>query len=572
MQRRSGIIPAILLVALTTSAMPLGAQVVRGVVRDSATGVPLPGVIVALDEAVAQLDTEASLRRASLVLAVLTDERGEFAVRAGFAGRFVLSAKRVGMRRFVSPSFTLASGEQRRMDVTLSGIDFAATLPRVTTLTDAPCSVRPEEGERVAAVWEEARAALTASRLALRDRLFRATITRYVRDLRPVSFRVIREDRGVRHGVTERAFASLAAEQLSAQGYVHAEAEGAWTFHAPDATVLTSTEFLRDHCFSIVSDRRRHAGEIGLAFDPVRGRRTSDVSGALWLDSMTAELRLVEFRYVNLDESLRRDDARGEVHFARTKSGSWYVQRWFIRMPQYGRTARANASIQRDATAPELMYYREEGGDVRVTDGVSIASMASLRGLLMDSTGRAPLRNATVRLAGTQFSAKARSDGLFRLDSLPLGAYTLVVEHPQYAALGMHANEQELELTEASESMTAVQALGTEAILRRLCARSAFEEDQAVLRVLVESDTGVPAPGVEVRARWDVFERRALNELGRFPIIEKIASDDHGAATFCNVPARTPVVVEIDAPDGAPLRRDVTLAANTIVVEKLSRQ
>jgi hypothetical protein len=136
----------------------------------------------------------------------------------------------------------------------------------------------------------------------------------------------------------------------------------------------------------------------------------------------------------------------------------------------------------------------------------------------------------------------------------------------------MHANEQELELHEASESVTAVQALDTEAILRRLCARSAFEEDRAVLRVVVESDTGVPAPGVEVRARWDVFERRALNQLGRFPTIEKISSDDHGAATFCNVPARTLVVVEVDAPDGAPLRRDVTLAANTIVVEKLSRR
>jgi hypothetical protein len=317
MKRRSWLVGAISRFALATTATPLGAQLVRGVVRDSATGAPIPGVIVSLDEAVAQLDTEASLRRASLVLAVLTDERGEFAVRAGFAGRFVLSAKRVGMRRFVSPAFTLGVGEQRRMDVGLSSIDFAATLPRVTTLTDAPCSVRPEEGERVAAVWDEARAALTASRLAVRDRLFRASITRYVRDLRPVSLRVIREDRGVRHGVTERAFASLAAERLSAEGFVQADVEGAWIFHAPDAAVLTSTDFLRDHCFTLVSG---HPGEIGLAFEPVRGRRQSDVSGALWLDATTAELRLVEFRYVNLDETLRRDEARGEVHFARTRS------------------------------------------------------------------------------------------------------------------------------------------------------------------------------------------------------------------------------------------------------------
>lgn len=572
MYRRFRPIPAILAFALTASALPLGAQVVRGVVRDSATGAPLPAVIVSLDEAVAGVDTAASLRRASLVLATLTNERGEFFVRAGSAGRFVLSAKRVGMRRFVSRAFSLSNGEQRRMDVTLSGIDFAATLPRITTLTDAPCSVHSEEGERVAAVWEEARAALTASQIALRDRVFRATITRYVRDLRPAGLRVIREDRGVRHGVTERAFESLAAEQLSSGGYVRADAEGAWIFHGPDAAVLTSTEFLRDHCFSLLSDRRRHPGEVGLAFEPVRGRRMSDVSGALWLDSATAELRLVEFRYVNLDETLRRDEARGEVHFARTRTGSWYVQRWFIRMPQYGRTARASASILRDASSPELLYYREEGGDVRIAGGVNVSTMASLRGLLTDSTGRAPLRNAAVRVAGTQFSVKARSDGLFRFDSLPLGAYTLIVEHPDYAALGMSANEQELELTEASESMTAVQALPTDAILRRLCARNGFDGDQAVLRVLVENESGVPAPDVEVRARWDTFERRALNQLGRFPVTDKIVSNDLGAATFCNVPARTPVVVEIDARDGSSIRRELKLAAHTIVVEKISRQ
>jgi len=571
MKRRSWLAAVIGALALTASATPLGAQLVRGVVRDSATGTPLPGVIVTLDEVVAQLDTEASLRRASLVLAVLTDDKGEFAVRAGFAGRFVLSAKRVGMRRFVSPSFALGIGEQRRVNVTLSSIDFAATLPRITTLTDAPCSVRPEEGERVAAVWDEARTALTASRLAVRDRLFRATITRYIRELRPASLRVIREDRGVRHGVTERAFASLAADRLSAEGFVQPDAEGAWTFHAPDAAVLTSTEFLRDHCFSIVSDRRRHPGEIGLAFEPVRGRRLPDVRGALWLDSTTAELRLVEFRYVNLDESLRRDEARGEVHFARTRSGSWYVQRWFIRMPQYGQMARAPAGVPGEAPGPELMHYREEGGDVRAEDGVSITTMASLRGVLMDSTGRAPLRDATVRLSGTQFSAKARSDGMFRLDSLPLGSYTLVVEQPQYAALGMSANEQELELTDASESVTAVQALGTDAILRRLCARRGFEDDHAVLRVLVRDSDGSPAPDVEVRARWDGFEKRALNVLARVPTTEKILSDAHGAATFCTLPARTPVAVEIDTPGDTRIRREVKLAAYTISVVELHR-
>ena len=525
----------------------------------------MPGVIVALDEAVAQLDTDGSLRRASLVLAVLTNERGEFAVRAGFAGRFVLSAKRVGSQRFVSRTFDLAIGEQRVLNFSLSEIDFTATLPQVTTLTDAPCSVRPEQRERVAAAWEEARAALTASRLALRDRLFRASITRYVRDVRPVSLRVIREERFTRHGVTERAFASLAADRLSADGYVQQDAEGAWTFHAPDAAVLTSTEFLRDHCFSIVQDARRHAGQVGLAFDPVRTRRRPDLRGALWLDSATAELRLVEFTYVNLDESLRRDDARGEVHFARTANGSWFVQRWFIRMPQYARTARPSPLIVRDSPGRDLVHYREEGGDVRVTDGMESAPLAALRGVVMDSTGQAPLRNATVRLAGTQFAGQTRHDGTFRLDSLSTGAYTLIVEHPDYQALGMLAGEQELEIAEATETVTAVEASGTETVLRQICGRNVFEPGRSVLRMLVRTTNGDVVPDVEVRTRYHTFDARP-GGVARVPNIEKVSSDDLGAATFCSLPPGVAVEVEFDNASGENVRREVRLNPDAISV------
>lgn len=550
------------------------AQVVRGVVRDSATGAPLPGVVVALDEADGPLLADESLRRSSLVLAVLTNDRGEYALRAARTGRYRLSAKQVGSRRFVSAAFALAVGEQQRMDVRLARIDFALTLPPVTTLTDAPCAVRAGERERVAALWEEARTALTASRLALRDRVFRASIQRYVRELRPQGLRVIREDRSTREGVTEHAFESIAADRLSSEGYVVPDGEGAWTFHAPDAAVLTSSAFLRDHCFSLAADTRRHPGAVGLAFEPVESRRLSDVRGALWLDSATAALRSVEFQYVNLDERIRRADARGEVHFERTAGGSWFVRRWFIRMPQYARTAQSSAMVQRASSGPELVSYREEGGDVRVFDNVTSTSFASLRGMLMDSSGRAPLRGATVRLAGTQFETRARSDGSFRLDSLPVGAYTLLVEHPGYAALGMLAGEQELELAEASESVTALQAPGTQTILRRLCAIKDIEPEHAVVRVLVRTaaDSAVP-PGTEVRATWQTFERQGVQTLARVPYTERIAADDLGAATFCMVPGRVPVRVETGsgAEDGR-IAQELRLVPQTITVVQLRRR
>jgi hypothetical protein len=176
-----------------------------------------------------------------------------------------------------------------------------------------------------------------------------------------------------------------------------------------------------------------------------------------------------------------------------------------------------------------------------------------------------------VRLAGTQFVAKARHDGMFRLDSLPSGAYTLVVEHPDYAALGMAANEQELEITEATETMTAVEALGTETILRHLCGRGDFETDRAALRVLVRTADGAPAPGIEIRARYNTFEKPGANRLARIPHTERVGSDTLGAAMFCDLPARVPVDVEIDAADGRGLRQEVRLNPHTISVVTITR-
>ncbi|MBC7895498.1 MAG: carboxypeptidase regulatory-like domain-containing protein, partial [Cytophagaceae bacterium] len=237
--------------SLLAIAGPLHGQVVRGVVRDARTQAPIPGVIVALDEAGETRITTDSLQRASLILAVLTNERGEYSVQAIKVGRWVISAKMVGLRRYISPPFDMGVGENVRRDITLEPIDFTASLPTVSVTTDAPCSINPRESQRVAAMWEEARTALTAAQLSLRDRLFRATVVRYQRQLSPNGLRVLRQDQNVRRGVTERPFVSVAAERLSREGYVQTDAGGDLTFNAPDADVLTSTAFVRDHCFSV---------------------------------------------------------------------------------------------------------------------------------------------------------------------------------------------------------------------------------------------------------------------------------------------------------------------------------
>jgi hypothetical protein len=550
------------------------AQVVRGVVRDATSGTPVPGVVVALDEAVAVLDTDASLRRASLEYAVLTNERGEFAVRTARPGRFVLSAKRVGLKRFQSAPFALSIGESRSVDIAMSAIDFVATLQQMEVLTDAPCAVRPNESRRVAALWEEARAALTASRIAVRDRLFAASVVRYVRELSPQGLRVLREDRASRQGPAEQPFVSLAAGQLSGKGYAQVDAEGAIVYYAPDAAVLTSDEFLKDHCLSVATGRAADAGLVGLVFEPIEGRQAPEITGTMWMDSTTFALKRVDFRYVRLPRGfdVGEGEARGEVRFTDLPNGHWFVSKWFIRMPQLGRPPR-QANLVVDNRPLALIRYREEGGDVTLAGAKNLARSSRLTGRVLDSTGRAPLRGARVRISGTRHETPVGPDGSFLIDSLAAGNYTIVVDHPIYAALGLLAGEQDLEITEASRSVTAIQAPGTETVMDRLCGFRLFEPDRAIVRVVARTNSGAVIPGVWIRLRFDTFDVAPNQRIRAVPTTEEIETDRDGAVTFCHTPARLPVRVELMSPDRrrAVAYEELKIPASSVVIVELRR-
>jgi hypothetical protein len=523
-------------------AGPLGAQVVRGVVRDARTQAPIPGVIVSLDVAPGGATIGDSTQRASLVYAVLTNDRGEFSVQSQRAGRWVISAKMVGMRRWVSPPFELNVGENARRDIVLEAIDFTASLPTVSVTTDAPCSINPRESQRVAVMWEEARAALTAAQLSVRDRLFRATVVRYQRRLSP-NMRVLRDDKSVRRGVTERAFVSVSPESLSAEGYVQRDAEGGLTFNAPDAEVLTSTAFVRDHCFSLARPRRERPGLIGLAFQPVRSREQSGIQGAIWLDSTNYALRIVDFGYTRLPEYIDPAHARGEVQFGHLDNGAWYVSRWYIRMPEY-RVETPNSRVL-IAASPVIDEFREEGGDVTIDGTASHVRSARVVGRATDSTGRA-MRNAVVRLKGTPHTSPVAADGSFSIDSLAAGSYTLELEHRDYASLGMLAAEQDLEVGEGRDVSTAVRALSSEQVLRRLCGVGGFEGDVGAVRVRVRDTNNAPVPGVAVRARFNRFEipTGGVGPAAVRPITESTQADSSGVAMFCSLPARQQVRFE----------------------------
>lgn len=403
--------PSSVLLALLLAGSPLAAQSVAGRLAEEGSGRPIEGaVVVLLDEAGAQRT------------GTLTDASGRFSLRAPGPGHYRLRAERIGFRGTLSPPFGLAAGEEAERD--LAAPAEAIRLGGVAVEGERRCVIRPAEGMRAATLWEEARKALNAASVTEAQRLVRFRLRSFERRLDPQFLRPVEEEAVHRTHVGSRPFASLPPEDLAAGGYVRPEG-GGFVYFAPDADVLLSDGFLDTHCFRVRPGDGETRGMVGLAFEPLRGRRLPDIEGVLWLDALTAELRFVEFGYTRIP--LRRDAAQGgRVEYRRLPGGAWIVSRWWIRMPLLGRDP-----SRRDVT---LLGVKEAGGEVEeIVDGP--AAVAVLEGTVRDEAG-APLAGATVFVSGTSHTAVTDSAGAFRLEAPLAGEHVVGVLHPRLRSLG----------------------------------------------------------------------------------------------------------------------------------------
>src|SRR5205809_605825 len=138
------------LTAVAFSALvvsPAGAQVVRGVVTDSANH-PISGVVVTLVDAASQSRARA-----------LSDTRGEFRIAAPTAGTYSLKTLRIGFRPTTSPAIELRLGDEVMQRVVVAGLPI--TLDTIRVADRNVCKAFTDSGAATYAVWEQIRAALT---------------------------------------------------------------------------------------------------------------------------------------------------------------------------------------------------------------------------------------------------------------------------------------------------------------------------------------------------------------------------------------------------------------------------
>ena len=555
-----------LAVALACPAVA-GAQVVRGVVVDEASGRPIPGAVVVL------LDSTGNR-----LAAVLAGDDGRYAVRTTRPGRYGIRAERVGFRATSPTSITLRVSETIEQRLVTSPIPVVLSTVRVTGET--ACVARASDGRDVSAVWEEARKALYATDLTQRQELFSARVARYVRLLDARTKRVTSHETNETQGVTRNPFVSAPADQLSAHGFVRQVGDET-IYYAPDAGVLLSDEFLNDHCFRLRAGDGPRAGLIGLAFEPVRGRDKPDIVGTLWIDRKSAELRDLEFSYrniPNLPGTVSSEDFGGQVEFHRMPTGAWIVPRWVIRMPvlaDRGRFAEPSSPMpgvrsSRDERV-QVAAIREEGGEVLETTARGArrelaSERAEVRGVVFDSTRMAPLADARVFLDGTQFSSRTSTAGEFTIDGIPGGNYTISVMHARFDSLGVLLPGQEITLQAGTPSTVQLAGPSITTLIARDCAGSDHAAGMAVVRGHVhDAATGGPVADALVTVSWSRLVKAGAR-AGAAEERRSTRSDGSGRYVLCGLPERAALAFRAAHESRRSLPVSLILPADTLAM------
>jgi hypothetical protein len=324
------------------SVSAASAQTVQGRIVDAA-GQPVPVALLTL------LDTDGRAVRTGL-----SGGMGTFALNAPAAGRYALRIERIGFATHVTPVFELAAGQTLTLPITVA--TSPVVLAAIRAETDSRCVVRPEDGSAIAQLWDEARKSLGITAQAELLGVLRKTGLRYTRDLAADDLRQTRVRERRDFNTTGIPFDAVPTRLLARVGFAVRDVDAQTVYLGPSAATLLSDPFLERHCFHRIVEDPSDRSRIGLGFRPVRGMALVGITGTFWLDRATAEVRLVEYEYVDPDPRLG-PPASGRIEFARLPSGPSYVSRWRIRMPSQTQHTVGLAD-------PRVLAFVEDGGIV----------------------------------------------------------------------------------------------------------------------------------------------------------------------------------------------------------------
>jgi hypothetical protein len=493
---------AFVVAAILAAAGGAEAQYARGVVRDSATGEPVAGAVVVLNDTAGKF-----------MARTLADASGRFALIRS-RGATSLHLVRIGYKPL---DFALgASAPDSVLDIRMHQI--AAALTAVTASGRRVCP--GETGDmRALELWEQARAALLASVVTRETQPPRIRMHSFKRTFEPIRKRLVADTSSYKEMVVDRSFvAGRPAWAFASQGYMREHLGGEREYFAPDEEVLLDPSFAATHCLRLVSGKGDHAAHVGIGFDPIDDAERDtlvDVSGTLWLARTNPTLQALEFQYTNLER--RADGSGGEIQFAQMPNGVPLIQRWTIhtmilaidleRMP--------NGNYRRPPPRPHrtdvrILGYRESGGVVGFAtwpDGREWNSgLPRIRGTVVDDSGRGVPRIA-VWFFGSNDTVRTGADGQFTLPFVFPGLYYVLASDSLLATEGIARTvTTSVYLSKPEERVIELRLHPRSAVLPLVCPAKSYKPGTGVLLSRVVDSTGQPA----ARAKIEVAARQAF--------------------------------------------------------------
>ena len=488
-------------VGLAVAPTIVGAQVVRGVVHDSALAQPLAGAVVSLVDSLGNATAR-----------TIADGSGAFALaRAARAVR--VRAIRIG---YVPRELPLERGAGD-LSVSLAMLPIPPVLDAVRVSETELCPGSPDRGPAFQ-LWEQARTGLLATVVARDAKPAAAATLVFERSMEATGDLVLRQVVSSRHGNTTKPFtAAHTPSAFALHGYVEEEPSGARTYNAPDDDVLLDPSFAATHCFHLRAEDAEHSGQIGLAFTPVPGRDTLiDVEGVIWMDRTAPALRSLDFRYTGLEPAAMRAGTGGHLEFRAVANGVVFIERWILRLPNMER---------RPPTAPTQLPpvpgsgRRQTRFDMRITgivehggqvleahwrDGVHWqAPVTGLSGMVFQKGSRDPVPYAIITLRGTNDSITADARGHFQLSPLVAGRYAVQVSDTTLAAYAAERSDAAVVEVKRGE-ITAVnlELPSLRPVLAGICKDQRRPANTATLIGRITLRRGDDAQGGTVQSAW----------------------------------------------------------------------
>lgn len=503
-------------------------QSVRGIVRDSASGQPIPGAVISLT------DTAGGFLARSV-----SGADGKYSVFR-LPGSEQLHVLRIGFR----PTLIAIAPAPRDTSIDVRLVAIALVLDPVASSRRRVCPGDKGTSDALA-LWEQARAALLASVVARDADPPELMLRSYTRSFDPVRGKLVDQEIRGRDVVGDRSYvAARPAWALAAEGYMREAPGGDRTFYAPDEDVLIDPSFADTHCLHVVVGQGAHAPDVGIGFDPVNehGRDTLvDVSGTLWIDATKYELRALDFQYTGLERDAR--GSGGEIVFQTMPNGAPMITRWTIRAAVLATEAPLTPALvwRRPPDRPDrmdvrLMEWREQGGVVasaRWADGKSWrAPLRRIEGRLVGALGRG-LAGVRVWIEDTPDTVTSDSSGTYAFDAVLPGTYLVLAADSALAPVGVIQGRRAVDVRAGDHLEASILIIPPRMVVGNRCRDQSMPPHSGAVLGRIVDESGAPVADASIRAAW-----RPPGDSGASGEKRKrsVKTDDEGRFAICGMP------------------------------------